>query len=227
MRVIETFDSLQGEGYWTGVPMTFVRLAGCNAAGLGLDCVRWCDTPDSWDESAGEEMGVGEVLDRVRLPRICLTGGEPLVQLEAVAELVAEAHLRGFRIHLETNGTIDPMVTVPAAARAGTGSAIEFDWVVVSPKPPRYLISAAWDDRVDELKLVADDNLDVATAERLAADYPGAFVCIQPEFGHLPADSPREWNRAGSASTRRAMALVLAHPDWRLSLQTHKLLGIR
>ena len=45
MRIIEIFDSLQGEGVWTGTPMTFVRLAGCNAPEEALDCVRWCDTP--------------------------------------------------------------------------------------------------------------------------------------------------------------------------------------
>jgi len=239
VKVIEMFDSLQGEGYWTGVPMSFIRLAGCNAQELGLDCVRWCDTPGSWDETTGEDLGVGEILDRVRLPRFCITGGEPLFQLEGVAALVAEARARGIRVHLETNGTLDPMLTRPAIADGrqspsatadtvpATEQVVEFDWVVLSPKPPRYFISPAWDDRVDELKLVVDDQLDVATAERLAADYPGAFVSIQPEFGERPDSSAREWHRAGSTSVRRAIALVLAHPDWRLSLQTHKLLGIR
>ena len=66
MRVLEIFDSLQGEGYWSGVATTFVRLAGCNAPGLGLGCVRWCDTPDSWDPRAGEDLEAGEILDRVR-----------------------------------------------------------------------------------------------------------------------------------------------------------------
>ena len=47
VRVLEIFDSLQGEGYWTGTPMTFVRLAGCNASGLRLACTRWCDTRES------------------------------------------------------------------------------------------------------------------------------------------------------------------------------------
>ena len=236
MRVIEIFDSLQGEGYWTGVPMTFVRLAGCNAPGLGLECVRWCDTPASWDEEAGEDMQVGEILDLVRLPRLCITGGEPLVQPEGVAALVAEAHARGIRVHLETNGTADPFVPGEAAGE-GPEEVLEFDWVVVSPKAPGYLISPGWDDRIDELKLVVDDQLDVAIAERLAADCPGAFVSIQPEFearrdgsggqlknGASPAE--RGWCLAGSASVARAIALVLTHPDWRLSLQTHKLLGI-
>lgn len=182
--------------------MTFVRLAGCNALELGLDCTVWCDTPGSWDPETGEELDIFEVLGRVRFPRVCLTGGEPLLQLESVAGLVAQAHKEGIRVHLETNGTIAPLGLV-------------FDWVTVSPKPPSYLVAPGWEGLVDELKLVADDKLDAATAERLAAAYPGAVVCIQPEHG------------GGRECAERAIALVMSHPEWRLSLQMHKVLGIR
>ena len=149
--MLEIFDSLQGEGYWTGIPMTFVRLAGCNAPELGLDCARWCDTRGSWDRTTGDEMDVLEILRRVRLPRLCLTGGEPLLQVDGVAELVAEAHRRDIRVHLETNGTLDPRAG-PAAACPG------FDWATVSPKPPDYAIAPGWEGLVDELKLVVDDT---------------------------------------------------------------------
>jgi organic radical activating enzyme len=215
LRVIEIFDSLQGEGYWTGVPMTFVRLAGCNAAAAGLGCTAWCDTPEGWDTAAGTDMRVEEVLTLVDLPRLCLTGGEPLLQLEGVKELVGGARRLGVRVHLETNGTLDPP-QVPAdmsLAAAGMGWAAFFDWVCVSPKPPAYLVASGWDGLVDELKLVVDEALDAATAERLAAAHPEAVVSIQP--------------LAAPQSLQRAIALVMAHPDWRLSLQTHKLLGLR
>jgi 7-carboxy-7-deazaguanine synthase len=237
LRVTEIFDSLQGEGYWTGVPMTFVRLAGCNASVLGLDCVRWCDTPDSWDPAAGEELEIDEIVGRVRLPRLCLTGGEPLVQVGGVVGLIAAAHRRGISVHLETNGTIDPRpapdLTACAlpmpAERAGDlgGAKRDFDWAVVSPKPPGYVIARSWMGMVDELKLVADDHLDAATAERLAARYPGAVVCIQPE--HERGLDSRAGRPAGVGweSVKRAIALVMSHPEWRLSLQTHKFLGIR
>ena len=79
---------------------------------------------------------------------------------EGAAALVGEAHRRGMRVHLETNGTV-----APSDAR---GDAF-FDWVVVSPKPPGYAIAGAWDGLIDELKLVVDDRMDAATAERLAA----------------------------------------------------------
>jgi 7-carboxy-7-deazaguanine synthase len=208
LRVLEVFDSLQGEGYWTGTAMTFVRVAGCNAPELRLACTRWCDTRESWDPGAGEELTIGEIMGRSWLPRLCLTGGEPLLQAEGAMELLAEAHRREMRVHVETNGTLDP----PAGAGGG------FDWVTVSPKAPLYGIARGWYGRVDELKLVADDSLDTATAERVAASHPEAVVFIQPEGGTIPGDP---------ASIERAIALVMNHPEWRLSLQTHKFLGIR
>jgi|WetSurMetagenome_2_1015567.scaffolds.fasta_scaffold94096_1 7-carboxy-7-deazaguanine synthase len=224
LRVLEIFDSLQGEGYWTGVPMTFVRLAGCNAPGLGLDCVRWCDTKDSWPARAGDDVDIEAIVERVNYPRLCLTGGEPLLQLEGVVALLEAAHARGMRVHVETNGTIG----------SGAGNAfacLDFDWVVVSPKPPDYAVSPGWEGLIDELKLVADEGLDTGTAERLAAAHPGAFVCIQP-LGAAPSAGG---GRGGSdsagdpatVSVKRAIDLVMSHPEWRLSLQAHKLLGIR
>jgi len=213
--VIEIFDSLQGEGFWTGVPMTFVRLAGCNAPALGLGCVRWCDTPASWSPESGAELEPSEILDRVGLPRLCLTGGEPLLQAEAAKALVVEAHRRGVRVHVETNGTLPP---------PGTESEAVFDWVVVSPKPPDYLIAPGWEGLIDELKLIVDEQLDAATAERLAARHAEVVVSIQPEWGSVPEDA----GRGGKGSSiARAIGLVMEHPDWRLSLQIHKYLGIR
>ena len=235
LRVLEIFDSLQGEGYWTGVPMTFVRLAGCNAPDLGLDCLPWCDTMDAWSSRVGEDVEIEAIVERVRMPRMCLTGGEPLLQLEGVAALLDAAHEREIRVHLETNGTIDP--APPPAAGASRGAAavsLDFDWVVVSPKPPTYLISPGWEGLIDELKLVADESLDAATAERLAAAHPGAFVCIQPLAappGGGQAGVAHRGTEADAGAVRasmdRAIDLVMTHPEWRLSLQTHKLLGIR
>lgn len=214
LRVLEIFDSLQGEGYWTGIPMTFVRLAGCNAAELGLGCVRWCDTPASWGPGAGEYLEPADILERAHFPRLCLTGGEPLVQAEGAADLVAEAHRCGLRVHLETNGTLGPFVR----------DENPFDWVVVSPKPPGYFIAAGWEGVIDELKLVVDYSMDAATAERLAARHSGAIVSVQPVW-----EEPVERGTPPEVGTppERAIRLVIEHPDWRLSLQTHKYLGIR
>ena len=235
LRVIEIFDSLQGEGYWTGTPMTFVRLAGCNAPELGLGCVGWCDTAGSWEQGAGEYLQVGEILERVHFTRMCLTGGEPLLQAAAAASLAAAAHARGIRVHLETNGTIEPF-----GAGVGDGDDGLFDWVVVSPKPPQYSVAPEWDGLIDELKLVVDDGMDAATAERLAAEHPEAIISIQPVWEGPPgggtsaagapgagAPGPAGRRPPGDTSASRAVRLVMEHPDWRLSLQAHKFLGIR
>ncbi|HEY5528085.1 MAG TPA: 7-carboxy-7-deazaguanine synthase QueE [Thermoleophilia bacterium] len=209
VRVIEIFDSLQGEGYWSGVPMSFVRLAGCNAEALGLACVRWCDTPQTWDERCGRELTVADIVSAVGLPRVCITGGEPFLQSAELACLVRELHKCGRKVHVETNGTVDP-----ASLFASGGAETEPDWVVVSPKPPDYDVAADWSGSIDELKLVADEYLDTRLAERLSSLHPGAMVSVQPEW------------EGGREARERAVALVMAHPAWRLSLQIHKLLGL-
>jgi 7-carboxy-7-deazaguanine synthase len=234
--VLEIFDSLQGEGYWTGVPMTFIRLAGCNAPDRGLGCVAWCDTPDSWDPAGGRALGTREVLKRAHLPRLCLTGGEPLLQVDALVEFLELAHIRGTRVHVETNGTVEP-------PNPDEG---EFDWVVVSPKPPEYQVASGWIGRVDELKLVVGRDLETATVEDLAAMCSEAMVFLQPEWEVQPEESVQPGGgvrpeggddlTVGSSgvatsgyreSCSRAVAMVMDHPEWRLSLQAHKLLGIR
>jgi len=223
LHVIEIFDSLQGEGFWTGVPMTFVRLAGCNAPQDGLACTRWCDSPESWDPGGGETLSVAEIMTRAHLPRLCLTGGEPLLQPEGVAALLLEAHRCGLRVHLETNGTMppprspEPEKVVAGTSGVGDQEGAGFDWVVVSPKPPLYGVAPEWRGLIDELKLVVDERMPVSVAEGLAAANPGAIVSVQPMEDVAGAAGAKSW----------AVRLVMEHPDWRLSLQTHKYLGIR
>lgn len=103
----EIFRTVQGEGPSTGVPAVFVRLAECN-----LRCT-WCDTAYTWDWSrhdrAKETMEVDDVVERVRAvagaaKTVVVTGGEPLLQQDELAKL----DLEGFRVEIETNGTITP-----------------------------------------------------------------------------------------------------------------------
>lgn len=203
MRVLEIFDSIQGEGTWAGVPMTFVRLAGCNGPLWGLGCSRWCDTRGSWDLTGGDDLQVTEVARRVTMPRVCVTGGEPMLQGAEVAELAALLRLRGVRVHLETNGILPPP---PGPA---------LDWVTVSPKPPDYRIAPGFAVRLDELKVVVDGDFRVEVAECLAAAHPAAAMCLQPEA------------EGGAETISAAVSAVLAHPSWRLSVQLHTLLGLR
>ena len=111
MRINEVFPSIQGEGVYQGIPMTFVRLAGCN---LVQKC-SFCDTSYAWDPKDGREMGITEIVKEVaRLtPRrqswICITGGEPLWQEDGLEELVRTLKLvGGHKITIETNGSFKP-----------------------------------------------------------------------------------------------------------------------
>jgi len=103
LRVYEIFASIEGEGVDIGMPSVFVRLSGCN-----LRC-RWCDTPEALDLYSGSEMSIDNVLEEVKkygIRRVVVTGGEPLMQNDAL-ELVKKLLSEGFFVSVETNGTYD------------------------------------------------------------------------------------------------------------------------
>ena len=102
MRISEIFRSIQGEGRSQGLVTTFVRLAGCN-----LNCT-WCDTP--YARKGGKEVPAVDIFQAVEFcscTRVCITGGEPLLQRDAVGALVKQLDGAGYRVEIETNGTID------------------------------------------------------------------------------------------------------------------------
>lgn len=200
-RINEIFLSLQGEGFWTGTPMVFVRFSGCN-----LHCP-FCDT----DHSAFREMTGEQLLKAVReagkgCRRICLTGGEP--SLQADGALIQVLHEAGYRLHIETNGTRP----LPEG----------LDWITLSPKAD---VPALKGDgtvvlpEAHEVKLVFDGSLPPETIARWAA-FPAAWHFLQPCDTGDPVRN--------AALLEQTLATIQAAPDsWRLSLQTHKLLGIR
>ncbi len=99
MRICEIFNSIQGEGLTMGAPTVFVRAVGCN-----LRC-SWCDTGYSFE--GGTEMSVDEIVDRTGdCFRVCLTGGEPLLQADS-PELIRRLVSDGKQVVLETNGSVD------------------------------------------------------------------------------------------------------------------------
>ena len=108
-RINEIFYSLQGEGFWTGTPAVFVRFSGCN-----LRCP-FCDTA----HQAFTPMSADDILSACsEAPVVVLTGGEPGLQVDAA--LIEALHGAGYRVHIETNGT----VALPGG----------IDWVTLSPK---------------------------------------------------------------------------------------------
>lgn len=103
MKVIEMFDSIDGEGIFAGCLATFIRLAGCN-----LRCL-YCDTLYAMDIANAKEMSANEILNeckKIGNQHITLTGGEPLIHKD-VDKLINILCNNGFFVNIETNGTID------------------------------------------------------------------------------------------------------------------------
>lgn len=142
-KVNEIFYSLQGEGFHTGLPATFIRFSGCN-----LHC-GFCDTR----HEEGVLMTVGEILHEVTkypAPTVILTGGEPSLQIDA--ELINALHEAGKYLCIETNGTrpLPPGI----------------DWVTCSPKQGATTVLT----HVDELKVVFEGQ-DMKPYEQIPATH--------------------------------------------------------
>lgn len=166
-------------------------------SGCNLNC--WfCDT----DHSAGVPLTVSEIVERISAfpaRRVILTGGEPTLQVDDA--LVAAIHAAGKEVAIETNGTRPVSEAI--------------DWVTVSPKTADGRPGTR---RADEIKVV-DTGQDLEPYFSSPWAGPDTLFYLQPCFVEDPAE--RE------ANVRRTVARVLADPRWRLSLQIHRLLGIR
>ena len=107
MKVNEIFKSIQGEGLYSGAPAVFVRLAGCNLA------CEWCDTKYAL-QGEFRKLCYKEVVSEVSMTAnpptiVCFTGGEPMVdRSREFRKILDYLKIRGYQIHIETNGTIQP-----------------------------------------------------------------------------------------------------------------------
>ena len=199
MRINEIFYSLQGEGFNTGTPAVFIRFSGCN-----LQCP-FCDT----QHQEGKEMTEGDIIEEVshyKANLVVVTGGEPALQL--TESLVEMLHLLGKTVAVETNGTVELPKNV--------------DWITLSPKDmflgekAKPVLTAA-----DELKLVFSEDLcrDASQCVSKYANIKVAHRFLQP----CDTGDPEK----NKEITKKTIEFCKEHPEWRLSLQTHKLLNIR
>lgn len=167
-------------------------------SGCNLAC-EFCDTDHSGHVDMTEEEILRQIL-RYPARRVVFTGGEPLLQLnERLLRLMSD---NGIKVHVETNGTVavDPAV----------GSLI--DWVTVSPKKSEVALS-----KIDELKVVYQGQ-DLSHWESAVPASRCRWRYLQPcDYG----DAARN-----AESIRLTVDYVKAHPQWALSLQTHKLIDI-
>jgi 7-carboxy-7-deazaguanine synthase len=208
--VKEIFYTLQGEGAQAGRPAVFCRFSGCNLwSGREVDrnsaVCRFCDT----DFVGTDGVGGGRFADAAALAAAVAAqwpagaGGRPYVVctggeplLQLDAPLIEALHAAGFEIAIETNGT----KPVPDG----------IDWVCVSPKAGSRLVV----ERGNELKLVFPQ----AEAEAKPENFLN--LCFD-NFFLQPMDGPDRVE-----TVKATIAYCLANPTWRLSLQTHKIMGI-
>ena len=227
-RINNIFYSLQGEGRNTGRAAAFVRFAGCN-----LRCP-FCDTEfDSYREMTADEI-LQEIaqLSSLHFPLsslhsplssrfIVLTGGEPTLQVDE--HFVDLLHQEGYEVAMESNGTR------PAPRN--------LDWLTVSPKVVdggRWMVKGgSWKvdgegKAPDEIKIVFEEN----TAEMLSSPASPLSSFLSP-LSSLPSPPLLYLQPCDTGDSARnafilqqCISYIKQHPQWRLSLQTHKLIGI-
>jgi organic radical activating enzyme len=169
-------------------------------AGCDVGCV-WCDVKESWDADKHPLKTIEEIVANAKVSntKICvITGGEPL--LYKLDDLTKALHEAGLKLNIETS-----------ASSPFSGN---WDWVCISPKKfkaplPENMLLA------DELKIIVFNKSDFEWAEYYAARVkPDCKLYLQPE-----------WDKADEI-TPLIIAYIKSNPQWQLSLQSHKYLGI-
>ncbi|MEX6224459.1 7-carboxy-7-deazaguanine synthase QueE [Providencia hangzhouensis] len=217
----EIFQTIQGEGVFTGVPAVFIRLQGCP-----VGC-SWCDTKQTWDKEPAKETTLGDIALKTQdsdwwamsdadglvqlmqksgftAKHIVITGGEPCIyDLTSLTEALEK---QGYQCQIETSGTYPVQCT-------------EETWVTVSPKVGmkgglKVLSQAV--DRANEIKHPVAREKDIEALERILAlrtlDAP-PIVALQPI--------------SQKATTTKLFIETCIQRNWRLSIQTHKYLDIQ
>lgn len=221
--VMESFYTLQGEGFHQGRAAYFIRLGGCD-----VGCV-WCDVKESWDAEKHPKYSVEEIVrkmeseidegtrqktqdERIKIqgsgkkeqdpnapkPIVVITGGEPLMhQLDALTNAL---HNAGYQTNIETSG-----------AHPLSGN---WDWICLSPKKFKAPLPQVV-PHAHELKVVIYHKSDFIWAEEYAAQVtPQCKLYLQPE-----------WDKAAQI-TPLIIDYIKAHPQWELSLQLHKYINV-
>lgn len=197
-RIVEIFETLQGEGYNTGMPSIFIRFGKCNLA------CHWCDT----NYHQFQMMDTPKLLNRIHqfsAKNIIITGGEPTIQphLEHLLDILKS---EGYYLAIETNG----LNAVPK----------QIDYIATSPK---RLYTEAYQKKclthADEVRIVVDDDVfDFCTFIEQKIHAKRYYLSPCEQNGQMNIlETIRLLGRLNERSQ---------HPHWQLSIQTHKLAGI-
>ncbi|MBS72528.1 MAG: 7-carboxy-7-deazaguanine synthase [Thermoplasmata archaeon] len=168
--------------------------------GCNLAC-EWCDTEfDKWENLKLRQ--IIDVLQQWNCNRIVLTGGEPALQ--DLATIYNILHPMGYNIAIETNGTIE----IPEGV---------VDWICVSPKNQIYPTVKIRQKSGDELKVVYCGQ-DLGMYDELKSGFDHHFL--------QPCYIENETVEVNGSNFKAVESVVKANPGWRLSLQTHKWMGV-
>jgi len=218
-KVNEVFETIQGEGSFTGAAAIFIRLQGCP-----VGC-SWCDTKHTWDIKDELALPLGDIVIKTaetehwaqvtaadllarfiqedyQAKHVVITGGEPcMYDLNPLCELL---HQNGYSTQIETSGTF----TIKAPAQT---------WVTVSPKVNMaggYKVLQSALDRANEIKhpVAMEKHVDELLQLLQHTDTKAKLIYLQPISQQRRA-------------TELAIAMCKKH-NWRLSVQVHKYLGI-
>ena len=163
LPIMESFYTIQGEGFHKGTASYFIRIGGCD-----VGC-HWCDVKESWDENDHPIIAVKEIVKKSLESSDCVivTGGEPLMW--NMNPLTNELKKFNKKTHIETSG-----------AHPLTG---DWDWICLSPKKAKLPIEDAY-NYADELKIIIYNNHDFIFAEEQAKKVnKNAILYLQPEWG--------------------------------------------
>ena len=172
LPVMESFYTIQGEGFHQGRAAYFIRLAGCD-----VGCV-WCDVKESWDEKLHPLQEIDDMVGEAKINpgRLAvITGGEPTIHnLEMLTKTLKEA---GFETNIETSGS-SPL----------SGS---WDWICLSPKKFKLALPEVM-AVANELKVVVYNNSDFDWAEKHAEFVPAdCKLFLQPEWSKKEVMLPK------------------------------------
>lgn len=217
-KINEIFETIQGEGYFTGVPSIFIRLQGCP-----VECA-WCDTKQTWMLDKEKETSFENILlkkqdcptwslvstenivnyihTHFQAKHVVITGGEPC--LEDLTPLTSALEKQGYFCQIETSGTYEIKTTTQT-------------WVTVSPKiAMRGQLPIRQDalNRANEIKHPVGTRKDIEQldAHLINIDLSNKVIALQPI-----SQKPR--------ATELCIEVCIER-QWRLSIQTHKYLNI-
>ena len=210
MNVCEIFYSIQGETTYSGLPCVFVRTSGCN-----LRC-SYCDTRYAYE--TGTEMSIDEIAAQARSYRcrlIEITGGEPLLQREEVDSLMESLLGNGYKVLLETNGSLSVERVDPRVVK------------IVDVKCPDSGMSEymLWENlqhlgRHDQVKFVLSSRRDYEWAREVIAKYPSLGeleILLSTAFNVLKPEDVVRWMLDDGLSARFQLQIhkYIWHPDTR------------